>query len=99
MTINKLNENGRLIFVLEGKLDTNSAPALQEVLIPAFDESNNVLIDMQKLAFITSAGLRTILMGIKTAKAKDASLKFKNVSNEVMDVLHTIGFADFMVME
>ena len=96
MTINKSQENGTLTFALEGRLDTTTAPKLQDELIPAFDGSKDIKLDFAKLAYISSAGLRVLLMGQKEAKAKSASMTVCNVSDEIMEVFDMTGFADML---
>ena len=98
MTIDKKLENGSLTLALEGRLDTSTSPRLQDVLVPAFDEAKEVTLDFAKLAYISSAGLRVILMGQKTAQAKEASMKIRNVSDEIMEVFEMTGFLDILTI-
>ena len=48
MTIDKKQENGKIILVLDGRLDTTTAPKLQETLIPTFDEAKEVTLDFAR---------------------------------------------------
>jgi len=98
MTINKKHENEKITLVLDGRLDTTTAPQLQDVLIPAFDEAKEVVLDFANLAYVSSAGLRVLLMGQKTAKAKSASMMVCNVSEEIMEVFEMTGFADMLTI-
>jgi len=47
---------------------------------------------------VSSAGLRVLLMGQKTATAKDASMTVVNVSEEIMEVLDMTGFTDMLTI-
>ena len=96
MTINKTQDGGKLTIALEGKLDTTTASKLQEVLIPAFDEAKDIVLDFSALAYVSSAGLRVLLMGDKTAKAKGGSLTLTGVSPEIMEVFEMTHFADIL---
>ena len=96
MIINKTQENGTIILALEGRLDTATSPQLQETLIPALDESKNVRLDFTKLAYVSSAGLRVLLMGQKAAKTKNASMTVSNVSEEIMEVFEMTGFVEML---
>ena len=98
MTISKTQGNGTLTLGLCGRLDTTTAPQLQDVLIPAFDEANEVRLDFSELAYVSSAGLRVLLMGQKTAKAKSASMTLCHVSQEIMEVFEMTGFADMLTI-
>ena len=96
MTIDKKPENGSLTLALEGRLDTATAPQLQDVLLPAFDEAREIILDFAELAYVSSAGLRVLLIGQKTAKAKEASMKIRNVSDEIMEVFEMTGFSNIL---
>jgi anti-anti-sigma factor len=92
MTINKTQEDGKITFVLDGKLDTTEAPRLQEVLIPAFDEAQHIELDLSKVAYVSSAGLRVLILAQKTAKEKGASMTLKGVSDEIMKIFKMTGY-------
>jgi anti-anti-sigma factor len=99
MTINKTQENGKITLALNGRLDTTTAPQLQDVLIPAFDEAKEITLDFSPLVYVSSAGLRVLLMGQKTAKAKGGTLTVCNVSDEIMEVFEMTGFADMLTIK
>ena len=88
-------KDGDSLFVsLEGRLDTVTAPQLE-----AFLEQNPasaLTLDCEKLAYVSSAGLRVLLVAQK--KLKDA-LKLIHVQEMVMEVFEVTGFADILVIE
>ena len=96
MIINEKLENGTLTITLEGRLDTATSPQFQEVLSPAFDEAKEVILDFSGLAYVSSAGLRVLLMGQKAAQAKEASMKIRGVSEDIMDVFEMTGFSSIL---
>ena len=98
MIINKTQGNGKFTLVLEGRLDTNTAPQLQEVLIPAFDEAKEIELDFSQLAYVSSAGLRVLLIGQKTATAKGVPMTLSRVSEEIMEILEMTGFTDILTI-
>lgn len=98
MNINKTQENGKLVLALEGRLDTTTAPRLQDVLIPSFDEEKQIELDFAKLVYVSSAGLRVLLMGQKTAKAKGGVMTVTGVSPEIMEVFEMTGFASMLTI-
>ena len=98
MTIEKKLEGKKMTLVLEGRLDTTTAPKLQEVLIPAISEAEELNLDFSSLAYVSSAGLRVLLMGQKTAKAKAVNLTVSNVSDEIMEVLEMTGFSEMLTI-
>jgi len=98
MTINKLQENGKLTLAIEGKLDTNTAPQLNDALIPAFDEVKQVELDFSQLSYISSAGLRVLLTGEKTAQSKGASMTLLGVPEEIFKIFKMTGFDDMLTI-
>ena len=99
MTINKTRENGTITIAIEGRLDTSTSPRFQEALIPLFDEAKIVKLDFANVAYVSSAGLRVLLIGQKTAKSNNASMTLFNVSEEVMEVFDMTGFSNMLNIE
>ncbi len=99
MLINKTQENGKLTLSLSGRLDTTSAPQFQDALLPAFDEANEIQLDFTELAYVSSAGLRVLLMGQKMATAKGASMRLTNICEEIREVLDITGFSNILTLE
>jgi len=96
MEIVKTQKDGKIVFTLNGRLDTTTSPQLQGALLPAFDESKSVVLDFAGLEYVSSAGLRVLLLGEKTAKAKDAVMSLINVSKDIKDVFEMTGFTDIL---
>ena len=94
MIINTKQDNGRLVFVLEGRLDTTTASQLEEVLLPAFGETKEVELDFTKLDYVSSAGLRILLMGHQEAASKGGTLTLRGISDGIRDLLAMTGFTD-----
>jgi anti-anti-sigma factor len=99
MTISKNNAGDRLIISLEGRLDTTTAPQLQEQLIPEFDNVTCIQIDCKQLVYVSSAGLRVLLLGEKRAKAGNGKMILVNVSKEIREVFELTGFSDVLTFE
>jgi anti-anti-sigma factor len=98
MNINRINTGEKTSFILEGRLDTTTAPQLQSTLIPEFDSTKEIELNFSGLAYVSSAGLRVLLMGEKTAKAKGAKLVITNVSEEIMEVFEMTGFSEILTI-
>jgi anti-anti-sigma factor len=99
MTITKDRSSDKLVMLLEGRLDTTTAPELQTELIPEFDTANHIQLDFKDLVYVSSAGLRVLLMGEKTAKAKGGKMVLVNVSEEVMEVFEMTGLSEVLTIE
>lgn len=85
--------------MVEGKVDTNTSPQLQQAILTAFQKSNSLVIDFLNVSYISSAGLRALLIGQKTANSKGGSMTLANVSEGVMSVLKVSGFANILKVE
>ena len=97
MTITKTMENNKAILSVEGWLDTNSAPELGRE-IEALSDIESLILDFDKLEYISSAGLRILLSTQKTMN-KEGSMVIKNVNEDVMDIFNITGFVDFLTIE
>ena len=99
MNIIKTQTGDGINLALDGRLDTTTAPQLQEALIPEFDNAKEVRLDFTGLAYVSSAGLRVLLMGEKTAKAKSSKQTLVNVSKDIMEVFEMTGFSAILNIE
>ena len=98
LNINK-NAGGRnLTFTLEGRLDTTTAPQFEAELKSAIEGVENLVIDISKLDYISSAGLRVLLSAQKTMN-NQGSLVVKNPTEEVSEIFEVTGFADILTIE
>ena len=96
MNIN-FNRNGEELQVsVEGRLDTITASDFESALINNSNGVNSVVIDCEKLVYVSSAGLRVLL---STHKRMKGAMKLINVCELVMEVLEVTGFADILVIE
>ena len=96
MNIISNKNNDRLEIALEGRLDTTTAPELDSFLNASYDDIKSLAIDCEKLAYISSAGLRVLLTAHKKLKG---NLKITNVCELVMEVFELTGFSDILVIE
>ena len=89
MNIDKKLEDGKLSLKIGGRLDTNTSPELSETLKGLDDSCEALVLDLANLEYISSAGLRVLVSAHKQMKG---NLTIRNVSAEVMQVLHMAGF-------
>lgn len=97
MKIDKTFENGTLVVAVQGRLDTTTAPQLEAALTD-LSGIDLLVLDMNNLDYISSAGLRVILKAQKIMNAQGA-LKLKNVCESVMGIFEITGFSDFLTIE
>ena len=83
---------------MEGRLDSSTAPEVEEIVLQMADRFDRVILNMAQLEYISSAGLRVLLSAQKKMQ-KIGSMKVTGVRAEVMDVFEMTGFADILVIE
>ena len=98
MKINKKQDGGKLVIALEGRLDTTTAPELEKELKTSLDGVADLTLDMAKLDYISSAGLRVLLSAHKTMM-KQGQMKVINASEIVTEVFDVTGFSDILNIE
>ncbi len=98
MTITETKGEDTIQLNVEGNVDTNTAPQLQTFILQAFQKGRNVVIEMSKCPYMSSAGLRALLIGQKTATSKGGSMKLVNVQPTVKDVFEVSGFATILTV-
>lgn len=99
MQINVLQEGTPFVFGIEGRLDTNTSPRLEEYAGELYAKgTTDIVVDMSKCEFVSSAGLRVIVAMQKRA-ATGGSLVFRSVVPDVMDVFTMTGFDNILTFE
>lgn len=92
MTITKNKDNNKLTIVVEGKIDSTTAPELEKEF-RELEGINELVIDLEKVDYVSSAGLRAMLVANKTM-AKQGSLVLVNLCEMVKEVFDMTGFTD-----
>ena len=98
MTIEIKKNATETIIEIAGRLDTITAPALDKTINEDIGETKNLVLDIEAVEYISSAGLR-VLLSAQKKMAKIGSMKVINVCEEVMEVFEMTGFADILVIE
>ena len=93
------NQNGsELNIELIGRLDTTTAPELDNDLKTSLDGVTKVVFDFTKLEYISSAGLRVLLAAQKVMN-KQGEMILTNVNDDVKEVFEITGFVDILTIE
>ncbi len=98
MEIKKTQNDDELLVSLEGRLDTTTAPHLEEEIRFSLNNVKKLIFDFAKLEYISSAGLR-VLLAMQKIMNKQGSMIIKNVNETVMDVFSVTGFVDILTIE
>ena len=97
MTITRKMEGDKLELALEGRLDTNTAPELEKEIAGSAADVKDLTLDLEKLVYISSAGLRVLLSAQKRMN-KQGSMVICNVSEEIMEIFEVTGFSDILTI-
>lgn len=98
MTINVNKDGEKLVLSPEGRIDTVTAPEFSKVIDENIEGVKELVIDFEKLEYISSAGLRVLLTTQKNM-SKVGSMKLIHVSDVIMDVFNITGFVDILTIE
>jgi anti-sigma B factor antagonist len=98
MEIIKTLKNGMLTIALDGKMDITTAPDLEKE-VADLDGVKELIMDFEKLRYISSAGLRVLLLAHKKMIKQGGTMKVIHVNENVMEVMTAMGFADILTVE
>ena len=98
LNITKAQDGKELKLSLEGRLDTTTAPQLETEVKESLDGIGSLVFDLEKLAYISSAGLRVLLSAQKIMN-KQGSMVVRNSSEEVNEIFEVTGFSDILTIE
>ena len=85
-------EAGSVIVIPEGRIDANTASLLDKEISSVIAGTDSIVIDFDKVEYISSAGLRVLLGTSKAMLKKNGEFKIINVSDNIMDVFAVTGF-------
>ncbi|WP_430613435.1 STAS domain-containing protein [Flavobacterium sp. JP2137] len=89
----EIDKNGSQITVFPtGKIDTLHAGEFERALAPYTEGAFDLVIDFNATTYISSAGLRVLLITAKKAQQQQAKLQLKNLQDDLREVLDITGF-------
>ncbi len=91
-------EKGTVVFPIEGFIDAEAAPELEERLDAVLKDADFLVLDLSNLDYISSAGLRVILKAQKTMSAK-GGMKVIHVNDNIMEIFEAVGFDEILDIE
>lgn len=95
MDIKKIENNGEIIFEISGRIDTNTSPELEKAVSEIINDSNSIVFDFKGVEYISSAGLRVLLMTHKTM-SKKGGFTVTNPATDIMEIFEVTGFSDIL---
>lgn len=98
MQVNIKSKDGIVLVELEGSLDGKTAPEVQEQVVPGTAGYNKVILDLTKTEYISSAGLRILLLLYRQIKAKGGNIVLVGTKEEIKDVMSSTGLINFFLI-
>lgn len=98
MEIKKMVLAGETVLALSGRLDTTTAPLLEKEINDLITTTVILVLDFEKLEYLSSAGLR-VLLNTQKNYAKRGKFIIRNVNDVIMDVFDMTGFSAILTIE
>ena len=98
MKIEKKLTDTSLEVALSGRLDTMTAPELETTLKESLNGVSELILDFDKLEYISSAGLR-VLLSAQKLMSKQGGMKLLHVNETIREIFEVTGFSDILTIE
>ena len=98
LDIKKTIEGEKAVLTLSGRIDSNTARDLEREVKAALDGVTDFTLDMEKIEYISSAGLRVLLAAQKQMN-KQGKMTILHVNETVMEIFEITGFSDILTIE
>lgn len=98
LNISTNKENEQLVMELEGRLDTTTAPQLEEAINTSLEGITALVFDFEKLEYISSAGLRVMLSAQKMMNEK-GTMKVTHVNDVIREIFEITAFNEILTIE
>ena len=98
MKINSQKDGTQLVVAIEGRLDTTSAPQLEEAMKESLPGVEMLAFDFSALEYISSAGLR-VLLSTQKVMNKQGKMVIRKANDVVKEVFDMTGFSDILTLE
>lgn len=98
MKVNKKLNGSELLMEIEGGIDSTTAPELNDILAASINGITTLILDFKNVDYISSAGLRVLLVNYKAMTGKGEMI-IRNVNGNVMDIFTMTGFVNILTIE
>ncbi|MBO4799457.1 MAG: STAS domain-containing protein [Lachnospiraceae bacterium] len=92
LKVKKNKEDDRMVVTVEGRIDANTAVNLDKELSAAVTEAKTLILDFDRLEYISSAGLRVLLGASKAVRKNGGDIKIINVGENIIEIFAVTGF-------
>lgn len=98
MDIERTSSGDTLRLTVSGRLDSSNYRQLEAVVYEVPEDIKELIFDFEKLLYISSAGLRVLLVAQKKLQKAGGAVYVENASQSVLDVFYITGFEDLIVI-
>ncbi|OGV71180.1 MAG: hypothetical protein A2283_23785 [Lentisphaerae bacterium RIFOXYA12_FULL_48_11] len=98
MEVTTREQDGTAIVAITGEIDSKTAPDAQAQLLPFVEKHHSLIMDMSGLTFMSSAGLRMMLLIYRHATASNGKVALVGLSEQISDTMSATGFLTFFVV-
>ena len=99
VNIKLVNKGNEALLFLSGRLDANNAPEVGDKLLELSKRFDRIVLDLDKVPYVSSAGLRAFLLLYHAMGRKGGAFAIQNVRKDVMDVFNVTGFGMLLDFE
>ncbi|MDD7641548.1 MAG: STAS domain-containing protein [bacterium] len=99
MNISETRSGDAIQIKIDGRVDTTTSPQLQNAILQAFQKGSKLVLDFSGVEYVSSAGLRALLIGQKTANSKGGTMTLVHVADAVLQVFKMSGFSGILHIE
>ena len=96
--VTSLFEDGVFEVSIQGRMDTITAPELLKQFEDAEGEKKKIIVDVSRMPYVSSAGLRVLMIMYKSLEDK-SGFEIKGVSDAVREIFETTGFDEFFLKQ
>lgn len=98
MDIEILDRNGAQVVMVAGDIDGSTSPRLEQAIMPLLRETAALVLDLGRTTYMSSAGLRVLLLIHREARARRARLALAGVRRDIQEVMASTGFLGFFAL-
>ena len=99
MTINTKREDTTLTLEIEGRIDTQTAPEMQEAVDTSLEGVTLLVLDLTKVFYISSAGLRVVAAAQNYMDEKGGEMIIRGADKNIVNLIKVTGFDTFLTLE
>ena len=99
MTITNQQDGTVLTMTIEGRIDTQTSPELDQAILALPEDITELILDFTQVIYISSAGLRSVLTAQNKMNSKNGNMIIRGAAKNIVGVFKVTGFDTFLTLE